>query len=314
MDKKSNVPVWGTRHGYNSDNIPKVTFKLWSFQQTGLRYFVGSGSFCEIDAVSRVPSYPSNISDSEWGERSLSPDDSDEEFQRPLSLERQQDISAFVDERENRILNSIMVYLPEAAIKRGEANLVHAGGDEWELEIDLANFLVQGEKGLMWDHENDRDLRPLLIQDGQHRVRGGAISATGQHKRVPLVILPPEMSLSDAARTFTEINTGSEELKVLQKLHLRHRFKLSSMKKKLDFRDYREMEPGNHRRGVCRANRLAYETVALLSCDPASAISDRIRMMDKGSGASSVCSKANKFTEIASGWFSEGSVFGKEVQ
>ena len=312
VPKGSPTPIWGTRHGYNKKEIPTVKFKLWAFEQTGLTYFVGTGSFCEIDAVSKVPSYPSSISDQDWGARSLMPLTDDEQYQRPLDLQRQQDISTFVDQKDNRILNSIMVYLPQSAVDSGKASLREVKGGSWELEIDLSSFLVMGERGLMWDHDDEFDLRPLLIQDGQHRVRGGAISPTGQHKRVPLVVLPPEMSLADAARTFTEINTGSEELKALQKLHLRHRFNLPHMKKDLDFRDYREMPEGDSRRPVCRANRLGYEMASLLCADEDSALHGRIRMMDAGSGAAPVCMQATKFTKLASSWFRPRSIFGKE--
>ena len=89
------------------------------------------------------------------------------------------------------------------------------------------------------------------------------------------MVLPPEMSLADA-ETFTEINTGSEELKALQKLHLRHRFSLPHMKKDLDFRDYREMPEGDSRRPVCRTDRLGYEMASLLCTGQDSALHGRI--------------------------------------
>ena len=37
----------------------------------------------------------------------------------------------------------------------------------------------------MWDHDDRFDLRPLLIQDGQHRVRGGAISPGAAQEGAP---------------------------------------------------------------------------------------------------------------------------------
>ena len=35
VPKGSPTPIWGTRHGYNKEEIPTVKFKLWAFEQTG---------------------------------------------------------------------------------------------------------------------------------------------------------------------------------------------------------------------------------------------------------------------------------------
>ena len=139
-----------------------------------------------------------------------------------------QEIQKFIRPKANRILNSVILYIPPESIESEDAAItLDESEDTAKLTIDVGKFLQEHEDGSRRTYQElhpHRDTRPLMLIDGQHRTRGGAISPEGKDKRVPIVILPPTYSLADAARTFTEINAGSEKLDKLLQLHLRHRF------------------------------------------------------------------------------------------
>ena len=313
---REGIPNYGTRHGYG-DETPLVEWPLRSFEQTGVTYYVGAASFAEIDAVSRVPSYPNSIPDDEWARRALDPAEDDDQFQRPLDLRRMQDIQRFVRASSNRILNSVILYIPPSSMEGEDPSVMLQSpgqGIEPTLTIDIGKFLQRHDDGVRrtWQDNPYRDLRPIMILDGQHRTRGGATSPEGKNKRVPIVILPPDITLSEVARIFTEINTGSEELQKLLQLHLRHRFALASRKKEKDFRAWEPMNAKDPRRKVCRANRLSYELAAMCCSDEEGALHKRIRFMDVGSGGTNVVTNAQEFNLIASRWFSGLAPFGSE--
>jgi len=310
------VPNYGTRHGY-SEETPVVEWNLRAFEQTGVNYFVGAASFAEIDAVSRVPSYPNSISDEEWAERALDPEPDDDQFQRPLDLGRMQDIQAFVRPVANRILNSVILFVPPQSLEGEDAPvmLVDEGDGAARLTVDVGKFALRHDNGIRrsWGQKKPhRDLRPIMLIDGQHRTRGGAISPEGKDKRVPIVILPSEMSLAEVARVFTEINTGSEELQKLLQLHLRHRFALASAKADKDFSHWQTLDEGR-RRHRCRANRMSYELAARCCSDEEGAVHRRIRMMDVGSGGTNIATNAQEFVGISHKWFMPSGPFGTEA-
>ena len=310
------VPNYGTRHGY-SEETPVVEWGLRSFEQTGVNYYVGAASFAEIDAVSRVPSYPNSISDEEWAERALDPEPDDDQFQRPLDLGRMQDIQAFVRPIANRILNSVILFVTPESLEGEDAPvmLVDEGDGAARLTVDVGKFAQRHDDGVRrsWGQKKPhRDLRPIMLIDGQHRTRGGAISPEGKDKRVPIVILPSEIGLAEVARIFTEINTGSEELQKLLQLHLRHRFALASAKADKDFSHWQSIDEGR-RRQRCRANRMSYELAARCCSDEEGAVHRRIRMMDVGSGGTNVATNAQEFVGITHKWFMPSGPFGTEA-
>jgi hypothetical protein len=311
----NDIPNYGTRHGYG-DETPVVDLELVPFTQTGVIYYVGAASFAEIDAVSRVPSYPNSVDDVTWSKRALQPSDADDQFQRPLDIGRMQDIQQFVRPFSNRILNAVILYIPPDSIEGEKASVkLDQNPDDARLVVDVGEFLETHDDGIRrtWGQDHPHpDLRPVMLLDGQHRTRGGAISPEGKDKKVPIVVLPPTFTLADAARVFTEINTGSEPLKPLLQLHLRHRFALASREIPKDFRDWTALDKADSRRQVCRANRLSYELSARCCGDPEGALYGRIRMMDVNSGATNVATKADVFHDIASGWFRSGAPFGSE--
>ena len=312
---RDGVPNFGTRHGYEEET-PVVEWALRSFEQTGVNYFVGAASFAEIDALTRVPSYPNSVSDEEWAKRALDPEPDDDQFQRPLDLDRMQDIQAFVRPIANRILNSVILFIPPESVEGDDASVVleDKGKGAARLTVDVGKFTQRHDDGVKrsWEQKTQRDLRPIMLIDGQHRTRGGAISPEGKDKRVPVVILPSEIGLAEVARVFTEINTGSEELQKLLQLHLRHRFALASAKLDKDFSHWQSLD-GGRRRQRCRANRMSYELAARCCSDGDGAIHRRIRMMDVGSGGTNIATNAQEFVGLAHQWFMPSGPFGAEA-
>ncbi len=314
-DPAEGIPTYGTRQGYKSE-VPEINWKLMEFTQTDVSYYVGAASFAEIDSVSRVPSYPNNVGDLEWALRVLHSKEDDEEFQRPLDLHRMQAIQDFVSEWDNRILNAVILFVPPESVEGNNPSVKLSKSNEDDisnLTINFENFLERHDDGVRrsWSQGNrQQDLRPLMLIDGQHRSRGGAISPTGKEKRVPIVVLPPDIGLSEVARIFTEINTGSDPLKDLQQLHLRHRFALTSANPEKDFRHWENLEKGRERQR-CRANRISYE-LAANTCRKG-ALFNRIRMMDIGSGGSVISTNAKEFVKIAHRWFMKNGPFFDEA-
>ena len=312
------VPRFGTRHCYGKEGsqTPVLEWSLHPFTQTGVTYYVGAATFAEIDAVSKVPSYPTSLDDVTWGERVLSPSDTDDQFQRPLDLLRMQEIQKFIGPAKNRILNSVILYVPPESVNKQDSSIsLTENPTEATLTIDIEKFLQKHSDGDRWTFKEEfpyTDTRPLMLIDGQHRTRGGAISPEGKDKKVPIVILPPMYSLADAARTFTEINAGSEKLDKLLQLHLRHRFYLQSRLPIKDFSDWREIDPADSRRGTCRANRMAYDLAAKTCSDENSVLRGRIRMMSGGRGGTNIAIKADVFHELASAWFKRDAPFNSE--
>ena len=312
------VPRYGTRHSYGKEGgpTPVLEWDLHPFTQTGVTYYVGAATFAEIDAVSKVPSYPTSLDDVTWGERVLNPSDTDDQFQRPLDLLRMQEIQKFIGPSSNRILNSVILYIPPESVDTEDSSVsLSETQTEARLTIDIGKFLHRHSDGERWTYKEEfpySDTRPLMLIDGQHRSRGGAISPEGKDKKVPIVILPPTYSLADAARTFTEINAGSEKLDKLLQLHLRHRFYLQSRLPIKDFSDWTKIDPAESRRESCRANRMAYDLAAKACSDQNSALRGRIRMMSGGRGGTNIAIKADVFHELASAWFKTDAPFHSE--
>jgi hypothetical protein len=99
-----------------------------------------------------------------------------------------------------------------------------------EAQINF-DFLAEKNTGFVdYDPIPDaRDLRPLKIVDGQHRVRGMAMSSRGHSLTMPFVLITGDGSKSDrlmVAKIFTEINTNSVQLDALHQLYLRYKFSM----------------------------------------------------------------------------------------
>ena len=85
-----------------------IEWEIYPFQTGGTTYYMGAASAKELDAVCRVPSYSHSSRHAELGAKVLSQPDDDQEWQRPLELDRRDDIMRFSG-AHGEIANSITV-------------------------------------------------------------------------------------------------------------------------------------------------------------------------------------------------------------
>ena len=227
---------------------------------TKIRFFTATAPICEIDAVSSVPSIPNGVKIFDISKRILNPRIKAEQWQRGLDTSRIVNIKAFLDTPNNSFSNACMIFAPEHKSVDWELD---SDGNPMYLLVDLQFLkqdLVKGAPYLT-DNTGSKDLRPLNIIDGQHRVRGGMRSQRGANLQLPIVLFPPQLKNRGAAKYFAEVNTLAEPLNVLHELFMRHKFALGSHKPNRKFAKY-DGTPKTYRD---RANRLAYESAAFLN-------------------------------------------------
>jgi hypothetical protein len=225
-----------------------------------VRFYTATAPICEVDAVSGVPAIPEGLKIWDISKRVLNPSLKVDQWQRGLDTSRIVSIRAFVDNPRNSFSNAAMVFAPD-----------HPSVD-WELDSEgiplalLVDFQFLKEDKVkkapyLTDNTPSRDLRPLRIIDGQHRVRGGMRSERGSTLEIPIVLFPPDLKNRGAAKYFAEVNTLAEPLNILHELFMRHKFALGSTKPAKTFAKY-DYTKKTHRD---RANRLAYEAAAYLN-------------------------------------------------
>ena len=225
-----------------------------------VRFFTGLAPINEIDAVSSVPSIRHGIKIYSASKRILDTSLRLDEWQRELQPKRLQHISKFLDNNDNSFANSCMIFAPNHPSIQWRLD---SNGVPREVFVDF-QFLKEDPKlkgNYLTDHFGSKDLRPLQIIDGQHRVRGGMRSRRGHHLKIPFILFPPELKNSGAAKYFAEINTLSEELHILHEIFMRHKFGLTSTKEAKKFAHY----DGTKSTFRDRANRLAYEAAAYVN-------------------------------------------------
>ncbi|MDC0155800.1 hypothetical protein OAJ13_01910 [Euryarchaeota archaeon] len=249
------------RHIYR-DRPKRVTLSLTPIIEGGqVRYYTTIAKICEIDAISSVPSIKHGMKIQQASQRILNPSIKMDEWQRELDAKRLLRISSFLDDEKNTFANPVMLFAPEHSSVEWIEN--STGEYALELHIDF-QFLVQDPKYkgvFLTDHRGSRDLRPLNIIDGQHRIRGGIRSERGSGVQVPIILFPSQLRNKGAAKFFAEINTLSEELHELHEIFMRHKFNLSSHVDKKKFGIY----DGQKYTYRDRANRLSYEAAAYVN-------------------------------------------------
>ena len=203
-----------TMHQYA--HIPSVpNWKLIPTSQGGKKFFVGSLRISEIDAICSVPSMPNQEEARETASWVVNPKKGENTWQRKMDKSRVLSIRTFADSSENNlILNSIMLYIPPST--KGISVDTNTG----EISIDFEHFLEKiGEvyfDSYTTEEGDFSDKRPIWILDGQHH-RGLALSVRGCELHVPVIVMlggegEGAITLADAAKLFTEINTLSESL------------------------------------------------------------------------------------------------------
>jgi hypothetical protein len=284
------------RHVY-SGRPKQISWKLTPVIDGGkVRFFTGLAPINEIDAVSSVPSIRHGIKIFTASKRILDTNLRLDEWQRELTPKRLQHISKFLDNSDNSFANSCMIFAPNHSS-------VH-----WKLDPnDVAREVIVDfqylkedpvqKKNYLTDHFGSKDLRPLQIIDGQHRVRGGMRSKRGHRLKIPFILFPPELKNSGAAKYFAEINTLSEELHILHEIFMRHKFGLTSTKEAKKFAHY----DGTKSTFRDRANRLAYEAAAYINIH-SEAMGQLIQVLAENPENNTIIS-ADMWIQFAYPWF-----------
>jgi DGQHR domain-containing protein len=311
--QSANVVAGGDIKLHTYHNVPPpIIWKLKKISQKDITFYTTSAKVHEIEQVSSVPSLPKTMSPEEAGKRILDPNRAPNEWQRRPIAKRIESIKEFVEVNENIIANSPILYIKECP---------GITINDEELIIDFEGFLKRKEtkesnsKNVYWcDYENlaedinennsdinFKDLRPVWLIDGQHRVRGLSRSIQGGELSIPIIIFPPQFGLPRAAKIFAEINTLQESLKPLHKLFMQHRFKIASPISNRNFEEW-EKKPNEHRDS--RANHLSYELIAKLACREDSALNNKVKLLDQNEGDFYV--KADQWVNFSRGWFLSG--------
>ena len=293
----------------------KISWNIQKFEQQDENgkmqdYYIGTAKIMEINAVCRVPSFDATDEHSDHANRILKLKSSEQQWQRPLENIRMDGINKFASNNNANIVNAVTLYLPNKSenshVEEGSIKLIEEAENRFILEIDRIGYLKIREDGKTVKGfdigENNVDLRPLMIVDGQHRIRGSSISTRGQNLMIPFILLPSNIGMKGAMKRFTEMNTEQAKLGDLHDLNVRYRTKQGNDYDK-SYRDMRETRDANHKWfSRAKANRLAYRIAVKLTADVESQLFNRITIIenskDKVTNTKSFCSEA-------SFWFTE---------
>lgn len=294
---------------------PKIVWHLKKINQKGNVFYISSAKVDQIEQVSSVPALPKEMTSIEAGMRVLDRNRGIDEWQRRPIPKRIQSITEFAEFDTNIIANAPILYLNE----KSTAKIF-----DDKIEINFEAFLKFNSKENYYaDHENIEftidaynnldnkyiDLRPIWLIDGQHRVRGLSKSEIGSSLEIPIIILPSEFGLHNAAKVFSEINTLQESLKPLHKLFMQHRFQIPSPNTKRDFTSW-VANPDNHIDS--RANHLSYELISRLASNENSILKNKIKILEQNDSADYYV-KADQWVNYARSWFLSGGPYSNIV-
>ncbi|SVB93326.1 uncharacterized protein METZ01_LOCUS246180, partial [marine metagenome] len=297
------------RHVYRA-RPKRVSWRLHPVTEGGrVQYFTSVAPICEIDAVCSVPSIKPGMRIFETSRRVLNTRLKQKEWQRGLDSTRIVSIQSFLDDKQNSFSNACMIFAPDHRSISWEDG---GDGNPIRIWIDF-QFLIEDQvrsSPYMTDHSATKDLRPLSIIDGQHRVRGGMRSERGHKLNIPIILFPPELKNRGAAKYFAEINTLAEPLKVLHELFMRHKFALGSRKEERTYARYDRTK--NTFRD--RANRLAYEAAAHINLHQHTdedspefgALYQLIKMLEENTYENNFVIAADMWVKHAHKWFMPG--------
>jgi DGQHR domain-containing protein len=290
----------GTSVHFYSEVPPPIHWTLTPVTQKRVTFLIGKARVSEIDAVCSVPQLPAEIEAAEAGRRILDSSRGNREWQRRIEPRRVESIKKFISGQENIIANSAILYAEESvSFLRGKYGRV---------KIDFKGFLRRD--GSEWsDHSGKKDLRPLWLIDGQHRVRGLAQSKEGIDLEIPIILFPPEFSLAQSAKIFSEVNTLQKKLTPLHTLFMQHRFGIPSPQRKRDFRE--PWEPGDSKTWDSRANHLSYECAGHLTSKRGSPLEGRIKILDQNRSPA-VIIQASQWVDFSRSWFLPGGMYGPD--
>jgi len=282
----------GSSVHYYTREPPPVHWDLSQIGQKNVRFYIGKATVAEIDAVCSVPQLPAEIDSEEAGLRVLDSRRGDQEWQRRLEGKRVLSIRNFIADSGNIIANSAIIFAPQSLAFSQDGNGL--------VTIDFSKFLRK-EHGTWTDHAGKKDLRPLWLIDGQHRIRGLSQAEEGVNLEVPIILFPPQFTLAASAKIFSEINTLQKKLSPLHTLFMQHRFGIPSPTAKRDFR--RPFSSQRLATWDSRANHLSYES------SPHSPLRGRIRILDQNAPRYTII-QATQWVDFSRGWFADGEIYG----
>ena len=265
----------GNSSSFFTDRPKEIEIDLSVLQQ-GNRYgFQGQMQAYQIHAVSSVPAINNLISDAEFAERTAKNNHPQDEWQRQLQPDRVQKISEFLDKEDSYLFNEILLH---ADLDDESLNLKFSKDNKTATLTISYSFLkeiVPGQLYVQMDSATNKDLRPIWIVDGQHRVRGASISERGHLLHFPIFLTisgedSGKYGLDDGevAKLFSEINTTAKPLTDEHRYYSGNRFSIPSLK-------------GWNFGPDGESNSTAYELACRLCCDDAGALYNAIRLTPK---------------------------------
>jgi DGQHR domain-containing protein len=291
---------------------PETKWRMIRIEQKGNIFYLGSAPVNEIAQSSYVPSLPPQMQIEETAGRIIDSAKKPNEWQREVDVNRVRKIQQFIEESDNIIANTPMVFV-------NDSDAVEIKGNE--LRIDYSKFLKPQNDGEFAGQFIDRkkraerdeagnivfdDYRPLWLIDGQHRIKGIHRSKE-QCINVPIIIFPNDFGAKSTAKVFAEINTLQKKLNPLHELFMQHRFSIDHINPKRKFRDYEsesyiDAENNNWSKDWehSRANHLSYEIAALLAMR--GVLKSRIQFLTQNTNKNILIS-ADQWVNYSRDWF-----------
>ncbi len=304
---------------HNYDAVPpEIEWDLTEIKQGSKRAYIGDAVINEIDAVSSVPWLDPGIKSAIFAGQVPNPRYLKDEWQRRVNIKRIREIAEFANDPQNSMFNPVTLFvdLNDPNVTFEKIKRRHAGKNRYSLKIKF-DFLKGFGNSKFTDYvikPKEKDLRPMWIVDGQHRVRGYSKSHVGFEHRIPIVVLTSNENddgRRDVAKIFTEINTLAEPVKEEHQLFLMYRFGI----KKAREDDWRIKdgsqtktylgEPENPR---SRINRNAYELALHLSNTSVSALNDSIHFSSITTKPSAVIN-VKTWMKAVRRWFQVGAIY-----
>lgn len=248
-------------HRY-SDYPSSIVLDLASVEQGDKKVYVGHAPASEIDAICSVPHLDPTLEAKEFAELVYTGNLGDEQWQRVVDVKRIRDIANFIEAEDSYIFNPVLLYVDKNHPSITEKKKLNGKG---KLEVSF-DFLLDRKEGFV-DYvpkPGQGDVRPFKICDGQHRIRGLAMSERGHLLNIPFVLIVgenPEVDRKLIAKIFTEINTKSVQIESLHRLYLMYKFGMQGLTNSDDFSVNADMSPT----AESRPQRNAYE-LALFLC------------------------------------------------
>jgi len=306
------------KHNYDL-HPPEIEWLLTEVKQGAKRALIGDAIVNEIEAVSAVPWLDSGMKSADFANKVSNPRVLKDEWQRVVDIDRIRNIAQFANDSENSMFNPVTLFVdlnnPDVSLTKIKRR--HSGKNRYSLKIKF-DFLKKQYKRFLTDYvvkPKERDLRPLWIVDGQHRVRGYSMSHVGFEHRIPIVVLTSNENddgRRDVAKIFTEINTLAEPVKEEHQLFLMYRFGIKKSRADdwtIDTGSKTKSYLGNPKNERSRINRRAYELALHLSKTKVSALNNSIHFSSVNTKASAVINIKTWMKAVRS-WFQTGNIYG----